>query len=205
MKMCRLLLVFIPALLLLCSSALSQPRMSRTTLLKVIAPDLAWTESRLADKLNVALSRNGRLEIRQMAHAVDDLPPFPSNPYHLDSVVAWGQEIGGRYLLLVVVDREELQRRKSWKLPLIFHRWETVGVVEGELRLVDLMRGRFVVAEPFEVEMKAKAVFQAAIDDERNDPDLKLSATEKVRFFSELEDRVCEDIVSRLDRLTGSY
>lgn len=191
--------------LLLVGSAVSQPRMTKTTLLKVVAPNLAWTESRLVDKLNVALSREGRLEIQPVTNNIEYQPPFPQNLYHLDSLVSWGQEVGGRYLLLVKVDREELLRRKSWKLPLIFHRWETIGVVSGQIRLVDLMRGRFVVAESFEVEMKAKAVFQASMDDNRNDPDLKLSATEKVRFFSELEDRLCDDILSRLQILTGSY
>ncbi len=191
--------------LVLVGSAFAQPRMARTTLLKVFAPDLAWAENRLADKLTVALSREGRLEIQQADHAGDRLPPFPTSAFHLDSLVAWGQEAGGRYLLVVQVDREELLRRKSWKLPLIFHRWETIGVVSGEVRLIDLARGRLVVAEPFETVMKARAVFQASMDDNRNDPDLRLSASEKIRFFSELEDRACADIVSQLNRLTGSY
>lgn len=200
----RRLSVVLAGVLLACSS-LAQPNMSRVTLLKVIAPDLAWTQSRLADKLNVALSRNGRLQVKPADNDHDYPSPFPSNPYHLDSLVSWGNEIGGRYLLVIKVDREELIRRKGWKLPLIFHRWETIGIVSGEIRLVDLMRQRFIVAEPFELKMKAKAVFQASMDDDCHDPDLKLSAPEKVRFFSELEDRLCQDIVSRLDRLTGNY
>jgi len=170
---------------------------TKQVLLRVDGVPLAWSESRIGDRLSAVLSRSGSLQVRQIAD--DHEPAFPGDLCDLDRLVDWGLEIGGRYLLLVDIDHEGLERRKSWLLPLIFHRWETVGVIEGKFRLIDLSRGRQVQAEPFRVEQKAKGAFQASMDDDVHDPDIHLTAPEKVRFFDSLEQKLCDELVERID------
>ena len=184
------------ALLLLLMGSVAHSVTSKHVLLRVEGAPLAWSASRIGDRLNIQLSRLGSIQVRQITD--DQEPPFPADSYNLDSLVNWGLELGGRYLLLVDVHREGLERRKGWSLPLIFHRWETVGVIEGELRLIDLTRGRLLVAEPFHVEQKAKGAFQATMDDDSHDPDLHLSAPEKVRFFTLLEQRLCDEVIAKV-------
>ena len=99
--------------------------------------------------------------------------------------------------MLVNIEREELQKRKGWTLPFLFHRWETVGLIEGDYRLVDVARKRILVSEPFSVKRRAKAVFQGYVDNNANDPDIKLSAPDKVRFFAYLEDALAAHLIEQ--------
>jgi len=184
------------ALVLLLLGGVTHSATTKEVLLRVEGALLAWSANRISDRMNIQLSRLGSIQVRQVED--DQEPSFPVDSYNLDSLVNWGLEAGGRYLLLIDVHREGLERRKGWALPLIFHRWETVGVIEGELRLIDLTRGRLIVAEPFHVEQKAKGAFQISVDDDPNDPDLHLSAPEKVRFFTLLEQRLCDELVEKV-------
>ncbi|MFH1688310.1 MAG: hypothetical protein ABIE70_12415 [bacterium] len=171
------------------------PLLNKRVLVKVDAAPNAWAAGQLAGKLLDRLSRDGSLRVTVVDPEAEGQPPFPKADRDLDSLIGWGQEMGGRYLLLVDVHRKDLCRRKSWSLPLIFHRWETVGVIEGEVRLIDMARSRLVVAKPFELERKAKGAFQATMDDDAGDPDLHLSAPEKLAFFAYLEDQLAEHLL----------
>ena len=195
MKLARATLAVVCLLLI---GVTSDSATTRKVLLRVDQAPLAWGDCRIADQLTQQLTRSGSIEVKRISD--DYRPSFPNDSYNLDSLVNWGLESGGRYLLLVDVHREGLERRKDWVLPLIFHRWVTVGVIEGELRLIDLNRARSLVAEPFRVERKAKGAFQASIDDNANDPDIHLSAPEKVRFFAMLEQALCDQITTHVDR-----
>jgi hypothetical protein len=189
--------VLVSVLLML--GAVVNPATTKQVLLRVEGTPSAWSESRIDDLLKVQLSRMGSIQVRQVTD--DQIPPFPQDSYNLDSLVNWGLESGGRYLFLVDVQREGLERRKDWVLPLIFHRWVTVGVIEGEMRFIDLARGRLVIAEPFRIERKAKGAFQGTMDDDANDPDLHLSAPEKVRFFAMLEQQLCDELIAKIPLL----
>lgn len=130
-----------------------------------------------------------------------DGPPFPADRYHLDSLVNWGLEAGVDHLLIVDVDNEQLRREKSFHLPLVFHKYETVGVIEGQLRLIDVARSRLLVSEPFRVKEKGARIFQATMDDDINDPDLHLTASAKLRLFHSLEERLAAKITERVEEI----
>jgi hypothetical protein len=134
---------------------------------------------------------------------VDGQPAFPVDYHDLDSLMEWGREAGARYLMVVEVFAERLEKRKSFHLPLVFHKYETVGIIEGEFRLVDLSRGKLLTAEPFKVERKGSRIFQATMDDDINDPDLNMTAPRKVVFFQQLEESLCKHLAERVRTLAG--
>jgi hypothetical protein len=92
--------------------------------------------------------------------------------------------------------------RTAWlSLLLVFHKYETVGVIEGELRLIDVRRGKFIIAEPFQVEQKGPRIFQATMDDDVNDPDIHLTAPDKIGFFDRLEEKLALRVVERVGKV----
>ncbi len=163
---------------------------------------LAWGDSRLEDLLVTELSRDPDLRVLAIGPAASDRPRFPSDRYNTDSLLDWGTEVGGRYLLVVTVKHEALERRKTFSVPLIFHRWETIGVIRGELRLLDLQKRRLLTAESFSVEFSGPQQFQGLGDDNRNDPLLHIAASEKSRFFEALEAKLARQVIAALGRLT---
>lgn len=173
----------------------------RDLILNVVSPPSAYSDSHIDQKLQRYLSHQASLRVR----LVDDNtePAFPSALYDSDSLLNWGRERGGRYLVLVEVTARRLERRKSFHLPLVFHKYETFGVIEGEFRLLDLNRGKVLAVESFDVEKKGPRIFQATMDDDPNDPDLHLTAPGKIVFFDQLEDRLCRHLADRVKKLIG--
>jgi len=144
------------------------------------------------------LTRNRNLRVSLIGSDQTGRRAFPDDPEHLDSLVNWGTAAHGRYLLLVTIDSERLERRKRFHLPLVMHQYKTVGIIKGELRLIDLARGRWVIAEPFEVEKGGPQCFQAGVYDDDTDPSINLSAPAKVKFLRQLEEMASEKIMQRL-------
>jgi hypothetical protein len=91
-----------------------------------------------------------------------------------------------------------LEKRKSFHIPLLFHKFETWGVIEGELRLIDVARSKQVRAVPFMVEQVGPRAWQATMDDDINDPDLRMTAPDKVQFFSRLEDKLVTNLLEQI-------
>lgn len=175
----------------------------REIIVSVDAVPLAWGDSRVAAKLQRYLSRDGNLSVSLAGEDDSGRPAFPADRYNIDSLMNWGREVGGRYLMLVDVTAERLERRKSFHVPLVFHKYQTVGIIEGEFRLLDLTRGRVLTAEPFQMERKGPRIFQGTMDDDINDPDLHLTASRKVVFFDELETGLCRRLAEKVGHLVG--
>ncbi len=198
----------IPILLLLTIVAcgLDAQASSRKLLLDVQTAPLAWGDSRLTDKIVTALSSDPELQIVTPTPrgrvSLSPLPAVPGNRTDVEGLLDWGVEIGGRYLLVVTVDNEYLERRKGFSLPLFFHKYETVGVITGEFRFMDLQKRRLLAAEPFKTELSGARQFQAEMDDNSSDPTLHLPATAKSKLFSALEDKLTKHLVEKVARLT---
>jgi len=167
-------------------------------LLKVNEPAAAWSTVGIGEKLTIRMSRDSALRVVRIDETDDNLPSFPADQYNLDSLVNWGLEAGGQYLMLVDVHHERLERRKTWQAPLFFHKYITVGVIVGELRLIDLVRGELVVAQPFRREQEARRIFQGSPDDDINDPDLHVTAPGKQVFFDRLEHKLCDELLESI-------
>jgi hypothetical protein len=174
---------------------------SGTLLLNVKTAPLPWADPQLYEKLVIRLSREVRLQVVKASDGSGVLPSFPGDRNNADSLISWGQEAGARFLMVVTVDSERLERKKSFSLPLVFHKWETVGIIEGEMRLYDIARGKLLAADPFEVELKGPRAFQGSMDDNRHDPSIHISAVRKLAFFGKLEDRLADRLASRVTRV----
>ena len=170
--------------------------------IRVDAAPLAWSESKLETKLQKYLTRVPNIRALPHNGQAGRIPVFPEDRFNLDSLVDWGLETGQDYLMLVIVGSERLERRKTFNVPLVFHRYETVGVIEGELRFIDLRKGKLLLAEPFEVKQKGKKIFQAAMDDDVNDPSIHLTASQKIRFFDRLEEKLAKRLAEKITRYT---
>lgn len=166
-----------------------------------VAPaEMAWADSEIEYRLMQRLTRYGSIQVSGVRELAPGLPAFPPSYYHTDSLVAWGKAVGADFVVLVHVESASLERRKDLHVPLLFHRYITVGAIEGELRVLDVLRGRLEIAEPFRIEEKGPRAFQATMDDDMYDPDLHLTAPAKTRFFRQLE----EDLAGQLVRRIGS-
>ncbi len=175
----------------------------RDFLVNVITPPLAYSDSQVDQTLKRHLTRRGDLRVRLIGVNDDSQLPFPEDHLNIDSLLDWGREVGGRYLMVVEITSERLEKRKGFHVPLVFHKYENVGIIEGEMRLIDLSRGKLLSAEPFKLERKGPRIFQATMDDEINDPDLHLTAPDKIRFFGKLEESLCEHLADRVSALAG--
>lgn len=189
-------------LVMLAGSGRTAP-ISRDIVMNVIVGASAWTDSDIETKLKMYLTRKADIRVNTVDSDNRLLPPFPGDIYDFDSLLNWGREVGGRYLLVVEVFDQRLERRKSFHVPLVFHKYETVGVIEGELRLIDLSKGKAITVEPFKVELNGPRSFQATMDDDINDPDLHLTAPDKIRFFQKLEDLLCKRLADRVSSLAN--
>lgn len=201
----RYILLPAAALLALAGAIAAAPSMmngsgngERDMLLYVDSKPAPWYDTRLQDQLIRAFTRKENVRITPVDTASERPPAFPKAVYDLDSLTNWGLEAGGRYLVLVVVDDSRLETKKKFHLPLVFHKYETVGIIEGELRVIDLDRRRQLIAEPFRVEKAGPRIFQATMDDDVNDPDLRVAAKDKQTFFDDLESKLANRIVKRV-------
>jgi len=162
------------------------------------SPPIAWGESCLAEKLQAQMSRSASTRIYLSDQMSEEWPDFPTDQYHIDSLVNWGLETGKRYLLAVYVKSERIERRKTFSLPMVFHRYETVGLAEGEFRFIDLSKRKQLIAESFKIRERGKRVFQGSTDDDINDPDIHLTAYQKMQFLNNLEEKLSRHLVKKI-------
>jgi len=176
----------------------------RRIILDVQAESTPWGESRLADNLVRHLGRSADLRIVTPEMISDLAPPFPPARHDPDSLIDWGREIGGQYLLIVDVRNECLTTKKTFSLPLIMHKWETVGVIEADARLLGLQRGRVLMNDSFVEELTGRRALQGDPDNNGADPDLHISAPEKRILMNRLEDRLAGRLTRKVKELVRS-
>lgn len=183
------------------ASSISSAPENKEIHIKVFTPEIAWTNSGLESKILRSFSHQSNLNVQIINESENIQPQFPKNYFNTELLLEWGKEVGGRYVMVIDVQSERLEKRKSFHIPLIFHKYQTYGVIEGEVRILDLERNKLLAVKPFKVEQKGSRIFQATMDDDINDPDLHISAPEKIKFFSKLEDK----LVSELKKKTKVY
>ena len=191
----------IVALIIICAATLSAVSGNKEIAIKIYTPEIAWADSQLDTKIIKAFSRQANVHVKLIDESNLIEPEFPEDYYNNDLLLEWGKEFGSRFVMIVDVQSERIEKRKSFHIPLIFHKYQTYGVIEGELRLLDVDRGKLLTVKQFKVEEKGSRIFQATMDDDINDPDLHLSAPEKIKFFSKLEDK----LVRELNKKTKVY
>jgi len=191
-------LLFCSVMLAICAvQAIGAPASSRLVLLSVRQCENAWSDNRLFERLQTVLTREPGWRA-EPAQALGEPKDRPNSWPSVDSMISLGRDLGGQYLICLVVSDQRLERRKSFHVPLVFHKWESVGVVKGEFRVIDLLRGKQVKAEAFEVELHGPRVIQATMDDTKFDPDITMTATDKALFFANLEEKLVDELIPKI-------
>lgn len=190
-------------LVLIIAMSISAAPTVRTIILKVSTPETVWHDADFEQHIIRSFTQSEDIRVVDSRTLSDEYPPFPDDSYNFDTITGWGQEIGGRYLLFVEIHSERLEKRKSFHLPLVFHKYETVGVIEGDIRVIDLTRSKLLLAEPIKVEKKGPRIFQATMDDDINDPDIHITSPDKLRFFKELEKIASKEIIKKTKAVIG--
>lgn len=188
---------------ILAAACLGQVRTKSRLILMVDASPPAYGQGELSEKLRINLSRNPNIQIVLPDNEVADGPVFPDDAYNVDKLLDYGAEMGGRYLLFVDVHNERVERKKTFSIPLLLHKYQSVGIIEGEFRLIDISRNKLLIAEPFHVEKKGPRVIQTYIDDNVNDADLFISAASKVAFFTQLQNKLVDFLAKKVRALTN--
>lgn len=192
-------------LVLFVGVAVAAEASDRLVLMRIEHDGSAWSNSRVYHKLAVSLTRDASLDVEpaETRNAFD--LPFPADPLNEQAVADWAQQYQAQFVVVVQIQSERLERRKSFSIPLIMHKYETWGVIEGELRVIDVNTGKQVRALPFKVEQVGPRQIQASMDDDINDPDLHQTAPDKLQFFSRLEDKLVSQLVEQIRGPIGRY
>lgn len=186
------------SLFILVLVAASVTASDRLVMVRVEQTSPAWNDSRIYEKLATVLTRDPNLQVRP-AEPIRELDSaFPTDELDDQAVADWARPYQAQYVVVVVIQSERLEKRKSFHVPLLFHKFETWGVIEGEIRLIDVARSKQIRAVPFMVEQVGPRAWQATMDDDINDPDLRLTAPDKVQFFGRLEDKLVAHIVEQV-------
>ncbi len=194
-----LLILLLPTL---CSAAsFGNRNPDRDIMIHIETVPVAWADGNLQQRVVGAFTRRDNVRIYPVSQLSKGLPQFPRDHYHLDSLTNWGTEVGARYLIVMHVEKEGLERRKRVRIPLVLHKYVTMGVIEGELRVLDVSRERLLIAEPFRVELEGPEIFQATMDDDIYDPDLHIRASDKTSFFRHLEEHFAEVMAERIGKV----
>lgn len=167
---------------------------TRSLIMMVTVPEQPWGESGLEKELYVSFTRDSRVRVLPVVVKADPKATLAER-YDLDNLLEWADGTEARYLLVLDVSSERLERSRTFHIPFLINKWENKGLMEGEIRLFDIKRRRQLLDQPFRVEKSGPHVLQTARDNNINDPDLHLTADQKIYFMKALEQKAAEYIV----------
>ncbi len=190
-------------LMLVSLATQASPLRQRRVVIHVNSPYVIWKNSELDKKMEIALSRSEEFSVI-LSNNQTNQPRFPKDHYNLENLINWGAELGGQYLLVVDIFDERIERNKIFSIPLIMQRYKTSGIIEGEIRFIDIARNKLLNASPLYVEIDGPARLQAWVDDDINDADLHIKPSGKIAFLNSLEQETALELVKIIKKLTNS-
>ncbi|RKX22787.1 MAG: hypothetical protein DRP35_01115 [Candidatus Zixiibacteriota bacterium] len=190
-------------LILVSLAVQASPLRQRRVVIHVNSPDVIWKNSELDKKMEIALSRSEEFSVI-LSNNQTNQPRFPKDHYNLENLINWGAELGGQYLLVVDIFDERIERNKIFSIPLIMQRYKTSGIIEGEIRFIDIARNKLLNASPLYVEIDGPARLQAWVDDDINDADLHIKPSGKIAFLNSLEQETALELVKIIKKFTNS-
>jgi len=170
-------------------------------------PENPWADVRLDDKLEFYLATVGRSPIIRIKGDLRDSLGWNSHTPSIDELIDQGKRLNGRYLVDIFIDRIDIEKRKATVIPQAAFRYRVFGVISGVIRVIDLSRSRLVRTKKLDYEIKASDRWRFG-DDDINDADLHISASDKILLFDELEEKAARGIfreITRLTRGSGSF
>ncbi|MEE9442120.1 MAG: hypothetical protein V3V99_05580 [candidate division Zixibacteria bacterium] len=184
-------------MVVLCVNAVAVAQSDQRTISIVIEKqksdiyDLALID-RLVEKLSM------QMNLKVIVSAEDSTLPTPPNErFNLERLLEWGHECGSRYLIYLRLDNREIVTRKRTSIPYILNRYIVEGQVDGMFSFIDLNRGKIISTWKLKTRISGPRQWQLA-EDYPDDPDLHMSAPQKIRFLRKLEDKAASEIVTEI-------
>jgi hypothetical protein len=150
----------------------------------------------IIDRLVEKLSMQSDLKVITSAED-STLPVPPTERFNLEKLLEWGNECGSRYLVYLRLDNREIVTRKRTSIPYILNRYIVEGQVDGMFTFIDLNRGKIISTWTLKTRVSGPRQWQVA-EDYPDDPDLHISAPQKIRFLRKLEDKAASEIVNEI-------
>jgi len=191
----QLLIILLAGLVL---SQYCQADTASAIIVRMNLPENPWADSRLGEKLDMHLSTISHVPITRDY----DCAELMSTPYYQD-LNGVAKAMNGRFLVDILINRIDLEKRKVTVIPQLIFRYRVYGVVTGKIRIVDLKKDRIIEMSDINCDLKAKDRWQF-VDDDAGDADLRLASDKKILLFDELEDKAAEEIFKKINKLVRS-
>ena len=134
--------ILVACLVLILAAGVAAQRGSQRTVAVIAQPPRQHIpDFHLTDILCDALLMYGGLDVVYPGND-SNVPLVPDAKFNLKQLVAWGQEMGVRYIIYLQVNSRKIVREKSVSIPLILSRYVIEGRVDGTYILVDVQHGK---------------------------------------------------------------
>ncbi|MFH1701037.1 MAG: hypothetical protein ABIE07_10665 [Candidatus Zixiibacteriota bacterium] len=191
----KILTALIMGILLLNTIVFAQPD-QRTLSVVLEKPKNDIYDLELIDRLVEKLSMQSNLKV--IVSTEDSTLPIPPNErFDLDRLSEWGHECGSRYLVYLQLDNREIITRKRFSIPYILNRYIVEGQVDGTFSFLDLNRDKIINTWTLKTRISGPRQWQAG-EDYPEDPDLHMSAPQKIRLMRKLEDKAASEIFAKI-------
>jgi len=169
-------------------------------MVKITSAPCPWADTHLEEVLGIDLSTITTVPVIWLDSSDSLLSPVDPQTTFSD-LAAYGRRFGGRYLVEVMIDRIDLEKRKKSVIPLLLFRYRVYGVMTGTLRIIDVEKERLVDMQALTYEIEAACQVQV-FDDDEDDPALLLPPDDKMRLFRRLDERAAAGICVEIRKLT---
>ncbi|UCD17622.1 MAG: hypothetical protein JSV44_01605 [Candidatus Zixiibacteriota bacterium] len=173
-------------------------------MVNVRLPDCPWADSRLEIELARRLSTIRNVPVTWVDSSVRSW--YDNHPKAtFDDLVAVGKRLGGRYLVDILIDRIDLEKRKVTVIPLTVFRYRVFGVLTGTMRIIDVEKNRLVGLKEICYEVKASDQWQFTEDDP-TDPTLLIPPDRRYLLFQRLDRKAAAELFKEIRKLSrGAY
>jgi hypothetical protein len=162
-------------------------------------PQTAWSDSHLGEKLDMHLSTINRVPISRFGPD-KNMAPIGAESSFLE-LLEFGRRQNDRFLVDIIVDRIDLEKRKMTVIPCLLFRYRLYAVLTGKMRILDITRERIIKFQDIDYEIKASDQWQV-VDDNRDDPALHVPSDEKAILFNRLEEEAASRLFKEIVELT---
>jgi hypothetical protein len=158
-----------------------------------------YADSHLKDKLDTYLSTVEKVPIISDSGAAF-MSGKKAARVDFSLLVERGKQLQGRFLVDIMIDRIDLEKRKLTVIPLLMYRYRVYGIVSGTMRIIDIVKNRVVKMEKVYFDLKASDQWQL-VDDETNDPALSIPPDDKLILFDRLEEKAAAGLFEEINKL----
>ena len=166
-------------------------------------PSVSIPDFALLDRLYDALATYADFDVI-MPGEDSSTAETPNDRFNLPRLADWGQQHGCRYLLYLQVESRRIVTDKQLSIPFVLSRYVVRGRLTGTYILIDTQRRKAINTWNLCTTVGGPRQWQV-FDDYRDDPDLQLSASEKIAFLRRLETKAAAEIIGNIVPLVRGH